>query len=651
MNLAGSESWREQVRSRPLVAVLGVTGLIGFIVGLLFARWQYAVEPGQALAGLVQLPRDNPWYFLSVKTWSLNHQVAAGLLKLGLSERGVSLLFSGLAGLLSFQAIGVIAFALGRNAIGAIGVCLLAVYILGTQVPGVTYPQSLFGSSHTNGMIGLSLILLALALLGAGSFRLGGFLLGLAPALHGSLAIWAVLCIGVAAIPDLRYITNSLWRVRGFVAAGAALSVISLMAFLWLARGAEVAPSSAVLADYVAEFLRHWDVLWRPFSWLRDPVVLIFVGWVTGCVALLLRGDPLSREARWLLRILLVSVLFGLAGSAFYWLPPEDMPRLIVMFMPSRLLNLMSIAAVPLALGLWVRYWQNVFVRTFLAFVIALQIAQPLPLAAFAAISGALLFALLRLDPSKTRPAVVMPGALLILFGLWLPTNELSPISAARLIHQAVSLRGFVGLACVLVGGAFLLTSMRRRAGGRDSDPHPSILDRLKVPTGKAALIAFVLASLGLTAQYAFTGWSNGDNILRRDDRSTVLREAARGSGLLLTCSDLAQIQLRTRRPVLLPGYPLDGLVYTPAIGPEMNRILMVVHGIDVLNPPKEIRRRHPAGLLPSSGREVFEKRSTAEWQELGSQFGLVEVLCHADWNLALPQVARDVELALYRIP
>jgi hypothetical protein len=70
------------------------------------------------------------------------------------SERIVSIVFSGLLGMVSFQAISLFIFAISRNIyISVIGV--IFIYLTNLVGDGVVYPIWLLGQQHTYGMLGL----------------------------------------------------------------------------------------------------------------------------------------------------------------------------------------------------------------------------------------------------------------------------------------------------------------------------------------------------------------------------------------------------------------------------------------------------------------------------------------------------------------
>ena len=127
------------------------------------------------------------------------------------------------------------------------------------------------------------------------------------------------------------------------------------------------------------------------------------------------------------------------------------------------------------------------------------------------------------------------------------------------------------------------------------------------------------------------------------------LGEVAAGRGMLLTAGDLHLIQLRTRRPVLLDGGGLDGLLYSLEGGAEMERILRDVYGVDLLNPPEEARG---AGRIPpEANRRAWESYPLEKWQDIKRTFGVSQVLTYPDWSLNLPVTSHSRRFVLYQIP
>jgi hypothetical protein len=159
---------------------------------------------------------------------------------------------------------------------------------------------------------------------------------------------------------------------------------------------------------------------------------------------------------------------------------------------------------------------------------------------------------------------------------------------------------------------------------------------------------ALIFAALAAPVAGVLT-YSRPASLIFRDRTNDVfLSQVAAGHGLLLTAGDLHLIQLRTRRPVLLDGGGLDGLLYSLEAGPEMERILREVYGIDLMNPPEEARG---AGRIPPmANRRVWESYSTEKWRVISRDIHVTQVLTYPDWTLNLPVAAHSRRLLLYDI-
>ena len=108
-------------------------------------------------------------------------------------------------------------------------------------------------------------------------------------------------------------------------------------------------------------------------------------------------------------------------------------------------------------------------------------------------------------------------------------------------------------------------------------------------------------------------------------------------------------LQLRTRRPVLIDGGGLDGLVYAAESTPAVDRVLRDVYGVDLRHPPEEAR--HGGRVPVNANRAVWEAYTYDRWREIARSYGITQVITHAQWQLDLPVVARSPGFALYAIP
>jgi hypothetical protein len=134
--------------------------------------------------------------------------LAVGL-RAGVSEITLSLIVSGLQGMLTFQALALFVYALGRDVLLAVGTAALIFFSRAAEY-GTVYPLFLLGTEHTYGVVGLSTGVLVMALLGAGWYRTGALLLGIAPCIHPSLGSWT------GALSPLRFFRTSVGFARSF---------------------------------------------------------------------------------------------------------------------------------------------------------------------------------------------------------------------------------------------------------------------------------------------------------------------------------------------------------------------------------------------------------------------------------------------------
>ena len=252
------------------IGVLAISGILGFFIGsVAFPTWQVAVETSQVVAGIVKYPAGNPFYLYHTDLWTVLHQVGALLLKAGVSEILLSKLISGLLGMISFQALSLLVYAFSHDVLLAVGAPF---FILVTRAVGhgTVYPIALLGTDHTYGVIGLSTDVLVVALLGAGCYRLGGFLLGAAPALHAALGAWLGLIVALAFVWDFKRLREDFRPGWKYFAAGCAFTAVSLLVHLAVtSEAARIDPGAA--SRYVSAFVSRWDLH-------RKPAPLVSVG-------------------------------------------------------------------------------------------------------------------------------------------------------------------------------------------------------------------------------------------------------------------------------------------------------------------------------------------------------------------------------------
>jgi hypothetical protein len=576
-------------RHRPLL-VLALAGLMGFLIGMIrFPTWQVAVEAAQVVAGLVDYPPDNPFYIYQVKLWTVLHQICAALLRAGLSEITVSRLVSGLLGMVSFQALGLLIYAFSADLLLAVGAPMLIFYTRAAE-HGAMYPIALMGTDHTYGVIGLSMAVLVVALLGAGCYRLGAFLIGIAVAVHPSLGGWLGLIVAVCVLWDVKNLRGEIRLALPFFLAGCAVTAVSLLVQLSLAGNVPPADSS-VSARYLSGFVNAWDGHRQPAATVSVGTILNVDALVIALIWLNTFRDDLPKSSILALRVVIVSAVLSLLFMFVSWLPPNTVPTTLLMLMPSRFLNFNVLAFVPLILGLLGVYRRSIWSQLVIA---------------------ALLYALFASYRSMVWDAQPVTDGIAgyIRFNPW---------------H-------------VFVGASIGLVAVRVTPAWK---PTQRFLAIRTVQTLSLAIIA-VSAVLVWRLPPAYP-------LLDRTNDPIFAAVAGEPRGMVLTGGSFHLVQLYTRRPVLLDGGALDLLTYAPGAGPAMERILHDVYAIDFFNPPAEAR--HLAAIPHRLNKPVWERYSREKWAEIGRTFNVTQVLTRADWSLDLPVAAEDRRFKLYRIP
>ena len=575
---------------------LAVSGVLGYYVGARgFPEWQVPVETAQVIAGIVRYPPGNPFFIYHLKLWTLLHQVCAALLAVGVSEIRLSTILSGVTGMISFQALAMTTYAFSRSAWLSIAAAL--VIFMGRAAEfGVRYPIFLLGTSHTYGSVGLSWLVLTAAIIGCGRYGLGLFLLGMAPALHPSLGVWLAVIAGLSFACQLR--TTRAWVLphwRWF-AAGVLVSAASLAVHLWTSR--HVPPIDAATASrYLAAFTQLWDEHRQPMALGHAGVVLNIAAMLVGLIWLSFFRSALPASSTFLLTFVTVSGAVSLAGAAISYVPPDRLPSVLIMLMPTRVVNVDAMMFGALVVGVAGAFRDRVWARFLLTAVVA---------------------------------------------GLLLNHHELLSAHSVQTTWVAIDPR-LLTLIVLLGGAGLLIVGAAFDAWGRRQSDAPHWLGIIADLTTVAIVATAVIPSLL--------------HVPRRTDIATfrdrtndgLFATAARAKGMLLTGGDLHLAQLRTRRPVLIDGGGLDGLPYAVAGAPETERILRDAYSIDFFHPPSEA---HGTGMIPKAfNKKIWEDYTPAQWHDIRRAYNVTQVLTYNDWTLRLPIVAQSGSYLLYEIP
>lgn len=583
-------------------AVLAASGGAGALIGLALWNWQWAVEHAQVLAGFVTYQPQSPVAIAHAKLWSLVSQFGAVLLSIGMSEAALSQVLSSLIGLVSFQALALVCYAVGRRPIVAIAAPIV-IFVSQATNYGVVYPIALLASPHTYGVLGLSLVVLSIGLLGIGWNRAGGFLLALTPAVHPALGLWVVTIVGLCVAVD-RDRRSAMRRALVPTLSGALLTLVSFAVHRWLAP-----PIAAIDAATAERFFWNFVTFW---DWHRQPVPLTSRGVTMTAETVILSGIWLAGPGRWfpassklLLRVAALSGIVSIALAAWSSVFSAWMPYWLLALMPGRFINVNILMAAAVLAGLLASTRQESVHRFLFVAAAALMLSR-----------GSLIWRLLGREPLTVFD--FQSGAVLTIGSV------------------------------VALGSA--LVSWRVAPWKADTARPQPISRRQSVPLwlGTVAAAVFVLLAVLVTTQSG--RFQTGRELVMSDwTTDPLLATTARGTGPLLTGGRLFLIQLRTRRALLLDGGTLDTLPYAIEAGPATDRILRDVYGIDLFNPPPEARLS--GAVPPEANRKTWTAFTRTRWQEIATEYGVRQVLTPAGWKLDLPRLASSAEFELYEIP
>ncbi len=574
--------------------VLLLSGTLGFRVGLLgFPDWQVAVETAQVVARLVQYPPDNIFYIYHTKLWtSLHHVLALGLLA-GVNELTLSLVVSGVLGMLTFQALAMFVYALSRHVLLSVGAAAL-VFFTRTAEYGVVYPLFLVGTEHTYGVVGLSLSVLIAGLFGSGWYRTGAIVLGLAPSIHPALGVWTGSIVALAILSDFRRLREELRPALPWFLAGCGLTLVSLLIQFTLVYNSPQGMARLSPHD-LATFVRLWDGHRAAINVWHDGVLLNAAALVVAFLWLTLFSGDLPRPSQFLLRISAAASLLALALIPVSWIPPDRLPTALLVLMPGRYLNFSAMTFGAMLMGL-AGSRRDVWSRVVLFFL----------------------------------TCGLLVGDRSMVWEFLEHHHHVQYQSSIRPLH------------ILWIGTAALLASAVWARWVQGSPDSPGGRDRLGYALQVALLALVVLMTMHQHQERSGAHFSDRTN-------DVFFADVAAGSGVLVVAGDLHLIQLRTRRPVLVDSGALDTVMYSLETGATMQRILNDVYGLDLFNPPPEAVGS--GRIPPLAHRRAWESYSPEKWRSIRRTFGVTQVIAYADWSLQLPLASQSRRLLLYDIP
>ncbi|MBI4384760.1 MAG: hypothetical protein HY579_12095 [Nitrospinae bacterium] len=584
------------IKSKTL-AVAAMSGLFGFLVGLGNPSWHAFIESSQIGAGIVGYPRENPFYIYQAKSWTVLHQAGAIVLSLGVSEKTLAYLASGLLGMVSLQALALSAFCLSRNVLFSAS---LPAFILVTRITdfGINYKIELMGYC-SYGILGMGLDLIVLSLFALRHYRSGGVLLGLAPALHPILGALLWLCVAAAFAWDRKNFPERLRETIQPFLLGFSITAASAAYHFSTLDIPKVSPEAA--AKYLNAYLDNgWDFHRGPVRLFSPNFILAVLGLSIGLFALRAFKDRENDPAVFFPRALIVPGIIGLAACLVSHLPPGAVPAIFLRIMPNRFFNMNVISLVPLLAGL------------------------------------------MAYDRKKTGVQVNLSLMLLILFlVLWLRPPHWQ---TGMILTLFASFAVFAIQTSATVGNRLMA-----ELGGKISPAIPRWI-----------MAAVMLVSVASAIAGAYATWETRKISLRNWKNDPFLAEAAGRQGILLINNIEDRVQLLTRRPILLgilnglPYTPEAGPAMYEILM-EVYELDLFAPPDEVRNRktnfPLERIKSDWEARTPERWREIKKKYGVTDVLAYADWKLQLPGARYSNWGGKFPEDLTRTEYVLYRIP
>jgi hypothetical protein len=590
-------------------------------VALRGVRWDEDYEFAQVLLGRVTYPEGHalPRHVFSLL--SLQHWTLAAWMWVCSDALSPNALRNVLFLLATVLPPYLLARTLSGQAVWGVAAALLC--LAGIHVPFYsTYPVQVWPDLYSNGHLGTAWVLLALWAFLDGRPRTAWLLTGLAPAIHLGQAPPLLLLAGVVLLAHLRQ--RDAVALRDAAQWGGAGLLVSVLVALWAYFQALPDPVSGGYTDPTSAdavfrgYMMHWATH-RSIPWGTGHLA------VAGAVALafLAACAPGARCARLLLGYLLA--LCGLVyGSMLVHLAMgSDMPRVLIAWMPYRLMNHAAPILIALAVAGLARHTGGLGAALVCVALAGLALRPlleiMLPAAIFAryvAEGDAVLFALW--------------GAAMIAYGQALPAGRRrwGVALGLGLLIALAPFHGF-GAVCALLGAACAWGVSRMRL--------PSTYTA-RAGWGCAMLLALVL----LGGQYA-----NRTPLPRAPFEAEAARYLAAHNApqrLVLAHYQQEGLQARLNQPMVADMATMTWIPYKPSLGPALYRLYRDCFGVNFAPAAGEQPTGAPWDVH-------WAGHSPAQWQALGARYGIGFVIAPRSVGVQLPEVVAVEGMGLYAVP
>lgn len=359
-------------QSNSFISLFLITGVIGFILGIIKADFQVSLEAAQVLLGLVQYEPSSLIYGYYSNNYSLINYLSALFLYLSNSEILSSILISGIVGCIGMQTLGMLLFLITSDLWASVALSLILA-LKNIFLPGISYGINFLGTPHTYGRLGLFFSLYPILIATLLSQKIGALLSSISLIIHPVYGALLNVSLLVANFRKKNWITlrNTKYYVFGICFTAAIFLYQKIVIFPTSEISlAPIEPINIKDAEIIFKnYLVDWDKHRQKFDGI-EKLNLSFLSSIGTFILALInirltykKKLGVNKEIFWvyILIFTFISWIFFYIPS---WLDISYKNKFLISLIPSRLINLSIFIFTPLLIGtlyLHIKKYSNKF--------------------------------------------------------------------------------------------------------------------------------------------------------------------------------------------------------------------------------------------------------------------------------------------------
>ncbi len=345
---------------------------LSLVLSLSIEKFQYALDGGYVLSGLVEYPDNSPMKYYYLNSWTFLHQFSALLLKLGFNGNFISVIILFLSS--CFYSLGVffVSKIITRTTLFPL-ILTFSVLILGKNFGDTDYPSLIF-SEHSFGMVSFALCTLILGLIANNNIFLSSFSLGFLICIHPVIGIWMIALFLLILIYNKKKFENRSLTF-GFV-LGLFASILSL--YFYSKTFINFGNTNEQLYKI---FLDNWDGHRNTETGLHyEYLIKSFLLLVMLFIYKSINSKDITKNLEILINYILILIIESISFYLLYKIIPNIFPEILIKVMPSRFLMIYSFLGWPIIISIiyFLIFNKFNFKKKYLNFILCFIILIPL---------------------------------------------------------------------------------------------------------------------------------------------------------------------------------------------------------------------------------------------------------------------------------